>query len=288
ADDFHHAVHAILTGEREGYYSDFGKTEHVVDALKNSYVYSGDYSNFRKRRHGNSAMNRPTYQFVVAVQNHDQVGNRAFGDRLANLVPFEALKLAAGVMILSPYLPMLFMGEEYAEDSPFLYFIHHSEPELVEAVQEGRKAEFQAFKWKGTIPDPQSEGTFDQSKLKWDRIAEGKHKLMFEFYRKLIRLRQSIPALETFDRDAIDVKGNEEEKIIFLNRTNRDSSVYCIMNFSNIEVTTFANMPEGRWKKILDSADERWMGRASQTPARITNRQDITIREYSFTLYEKE
>jgi maltooligosyltrehalose trehalohydrolase len=287
SDDFHHAVHSVLTGEISGYYMDFGKIEHVASALKNSYVYSGNHSAFRKKRHGNDASGRPTYQFVVSIQNHDQIGNRAFGERLSQLVPFEALKLAAATMILSPYIPMLFMGEEYAEESPFLYFISHSEPELIEAVQKGRKAEFKAFKWKGSIPDPQSEETFEHSKLNWHCIEENKHKTMFEFYRELINLRKSIAAFQDFSRDHLDVKVNEEERTIFLHRTNRESSIYSIMNFNDIEVTTFTHLPDGKWKKILDSADKKWMGKSSSTPAMISNRQDITINEYSLSVYEK-
>ncbi|MGE5679824.1 MAG: malto-oligosyltrehalose trehalohydrolase [Bacillota bacterium] len=286
-DDFHHSIHAILTGENSGYYLDFGKTEHVVDALKNSYVYSGNHSNYRKRKHGNDASGRPTYQFIVSIQNHDQVGNRAFGERFSKLIPFEAQKLAAGAMILSPYIPMLFMGEEYGEESPFLYFISHLEPELIESVQSGRKAEFQAFRWQGNIPDPQSEETFEQSKLNWESINKGGHKVMLEFYKELIRLRKSNAALESFDRSSIEVKGVEEDKIVFMQRSNRDANVICIMNFSNIEVTTYANMPEGRWKKILDSSDKRWVGKGSSTPEVIEKSQDITISQYSFSLYER-
>ncbi|MDP4174901.1 MAG: malto-oligosyltrehalose trehalohydrolase [Bacteroidota bacterium] len=287
SDDFHHALHSALTGEKSGYYMDFGKIEHVASALKNSFVYSGIHSAYRKKRHGNDASGRPTYQFVVSIQNHDQIGNRAFGERLSQLVPFEALKLAAAAMILSPYIPMLFMGEEYAEESPFLYFISHSEPELIEAVQKGRKAEFKAFKWTGSIPDPQSEETFDHSKLNWHCIEEDKHRTMLEFYRELINLRKSISAFQDFSRDHLDVKINEEEKIVFIHRNNKESSIYSILNLNNIEVTTFINLPEGRWKKILDSADKKWMGKNSSTPSMISNRQDITINEFSLSVYEK-
>lgn len=287
-DDFHHAIHTLLTGERSGYYADFGKVSDMVKALKNSFVYTGEYSRSRKRRHGNDPSERPTYQFIVSTQNHDQIGNRAFGERLSSLVPFEAAKLAAGVMLLSPYIPMLFMGEEYAEDTPFQYFVSHSDPELVKAVQNGRKEEFKAFQWQKEVPDPQNEVTFMKSKLHWDKRNQGKHKVMREFYKELIRLRNTIPALKNFDRNDMDVSGIEDEKVIFYHRWKRENEVYCIMNFSDMEVTAFAPLSEGRWKKLLDSADGRWMGRGSSMPERLENKQDITIKEFSFALYQLE
>ncbi len=156
SDEFHHALHALLTGERSGYYEDFGSCHHLAKVLHQRYVYTGDYSPHRKRRFGADASDRPTHQFVVCNQNHDQVGNRMLGERLSQLVSFEALKLTAATMLLSPYTPMLFMGEEYGEEAPFLYFIDHGDPDLVEAVREGRKREFAAFHAQGSPPDAKS------------------------------------------------------------------------------------------------------------------------------------
>ena len=178
-DDFHHSLHALLTKENRGYYEDFGEIWHLEKAFREGFVYSGRYSRFRKRRHGNSSKERPTYQFVVFSQSHDQVGNRMAGDRLTLTQSFEKLKLAAGTVILSPFVPLLFMGEEYGEIAPFQYFTSHSDNDLIEAVRKGRRDEFVAFEWEGDVPDPQAESTFLNSKLTADLYRKGKHSSPF-------------------------------------------------------------------------------------------------------------
>ena len=142
SDDFHHAVHVALTGERTGYYADFDEPGAVAKVLGERYVNDGRYSRHRRRSHGRPARDVPADRFVVCLQNHDQVGNRARGERLASLVPPGALRLAAALLLLSPYVPLLFMGEEHGEANPFLYFVSHGDPALVEAVREGRRREF--------------------------------------------------------------------------------------------------------------------------------------------------
>ncbi|MCI0665474.1 MAG: malto-oligosyltrehalose trehalohydrolase [Acidobacteria bacterium] len=198
-DDFHHALHTLLSGERQGYYADFGKIEHLVKAYREGFVYSGEYSVYRRRRHGATSAKNKSQKFIVFAQNHDQIGNRAQGERLSNLITFESLKLAAGAVMLAANLPMLFMGEEYGEDSPFLYFVSHGDPALVEAVREGRHAEFAEFHQRGETPDPQSPETFLRSKLKWEVRRQGHHGVLLEFYRSLINLRRSLPALSSLD-----------------------------------------------------------------------------------------
>ena len=195
ADDFHHAVHAELTGERSGYYEDFGGVDQIADALRHPFVYAGRYSAHRGRTHGAPAPDLPRDRFVVCIQNHDQVGNRASGDRLDTLVSYPQRKLAAGLLLLSGYVPLLFMGEEYGERRPFQYFVSHGDPELVRAVQEGRRREFSAFEWGGDIPDPQAEETFERSTL--DRTAAGgaANAQLFALYERLLRLRREEPAL---------------------------------------------------------------------------------------------
>ncbi len=163
-DDFHHSVHTILTDERTGYYMDFGRIEDMVKSLKEGFVYSWDYSAYRKRRHGSSSRDFPADQFIVSSQNHDQAGNRMLGERLSALVTFEALKVAAGVVLFSPYIPLLFMGEEYGEDSPFLYFVSHSDADLIESVRKGRINEFNSFAKEKEFPDPQDVETFRKSR----------------------------------------------------------------------------------------------------------------------------
>jgi maltooligosyltrehalose trehalohydrolase len=281
----------MLTGESSGYYLDFGKTGQLVDALKNSYVYSGEYSEYRKRHFGNSAAERPTYQFVVSIQNHDQIGNRAFGSRLSQIVSFDALKLAAGTMLLSPYIPLIFMGEEYGETAPFLYFVSHTDQELVSAVQKGRKDEFKDFQWQGDIPDPQSEQTYNNSKLNWNFLDIEKHKALFNFYRHLIRIRGEYSALMNFDRANLEVSETDTDKVIYMRRWNRDQSVVGIFNFNEEETLVRLMLPDRKrkWYKVLDSADAKWMGKGSEAPEKINGKQqELKIKGHSFLLYESE
>lgn len=189
SDDFHHAVHAYLTKERGGYYADFGKLKDIAKALGEGFVYDGNYSAFRKRKHGNAVKDLNPRKLVVCVQNHDQIGNRAWGERLSVLTDFDNLKLAATLLLLAPNTPMLFMGEEYAEAAPFQYFIHHADPGLVNAVQEGRKREFQKFGWK-TVPDPQSSQTYLQSQLRWSCLRRKPYSAMLRLYTDLIQIRK--------------------------------------------------------------------------------------------------
>lgn len=288
-DDFHHSLHTLLTGEKTGYYIDFGEIEQLVKALREGFVYSWQYSKYRKRCYGSSSKDRPAHQFVVFSQNHDQVGNRMLGKRLSTLVSFEALKLAAGAVLLSPYIPLLFMGEEYGEESPFLYFVSHSDPKLTAAVREGRKAEFQSFQWQGKPPDPESPETFLQSKLRWEKRIERKHKVLFEFYQRLIQLRRKIPALANLDKNSLEVSGMEEEKLLLLRRWYNKSQVSsCIMNFNKKETRFSTYFPEGTWKKIIDSSEEIWGGPGPSLPERIEQGQELTVRPLSFALYEIE
>jgi maltooligosyltrehalose trehalohydrolase len=196
SDDLHHAVHVALTREQNGYYADFGGVAPVAKALAERFVNDGRYSSFRRRRHGRPAVDLPTDRFVICVQNHDQVGNRARGERLSTLVSAEALRLAAAILLLSPYVPLLFMGEEYGESHPFLYFVSHGDPKLVEAVREGRRREFAGFQWSGEIPDPQAESTFEASRLDWAAAGRQPHAQLRALYHDLLQLRRVHPALK--------------------------------------------------------------------------------------------
>jgi maltooligosyltrehalose trehalohydrolase len=191
ADDFHHALHVALTGERTGYYADFATPGAVAKVLAERYVNDGRYSPHRRRRHGRPAVEVPADRFVVCIQNHDQIGNRARGERLSTLVSPEALRLAAAILLLSPYLPLLFMGEEHGETNPFLYFTSHSDPALIEAVREGRRREFAAFGWGADVPDPQSPATFEASRPRWERADAPPGSRLRALYRDLLRLRRS-------------------------------------------------------------------------------------------------
>ena len=168
SDDFHHSLHALLTGEKTGYYVDYGTVSDLAAVSTAAYLFTGQYSQFRQRRYGAPPNMREGEKFVVSAQNHDQVGNRMHGDRLSSLLSFEQLKVSAGALILFPFLPMLFMGEEYGETAPFQYFTSHSDEDLIESVRKGRHEEFEAFTWQGEAPDPHDEETFRRSKLNWN------------------------------------------------------------------------------------------------------------------------
>jgi len=245
ADDLHHNLHALLTGERNGYYADFGSLEQFAKCLREGYTYSGQYSAYRRRRHGNSPADRPAKQFIVCTQNHDQVGNRMHGERLSSLVSFEALKLAAAAVLLSPYVPLLFMGEEYAETAPFLYFVSHGDPGLVEAVRQGRKKEFRAFHPDAEPADPQSTETFARSRLQWELRDSSTHRIMLDYYKVLFQLRTQTPALAHLDKATLEVNCLAPQRIILLHRWHKDSHAVVLLSFNTSDVTLPAPFSDG-------------------------------------------
>jgi maltooligosyltrehalose trehalohydrolase len=231
-DEFHHALRVTAGGERNGYYSDFNGIAHLAKAYTDAYVYDGMYSPHRSKTFGTKVTDNPGEQFVVFSQNHDHVGNRMLGERTSSLFSFEMQKLLAGAVMVSPYIPMLFMGEEWGDVSPFQYFVSHSDKDLIEAVRKGRKAEFEAFHAQGEAPDPQSEETFERSKLNWSSLSEPQHQTMLNYYKALITLRKSRPALSDLNRKNMLVKFNEQQQTLQLHRWHQDQHAYCFMNFS--------------------------------------------------------
>ncbi len=292
SDDFHHALHTLVTKERDGYYRDFGEVRHLVKALREGFAYSGEYSPFRDHRHGSSAKDRPGRQFVVFSQNHDQVGNRMLGERLTRLVDFEGLKLCAGLVLLSPYVPLLFMGEEYGEEAPFLYFVSHADPELVEAVRTGRTEEFASFKGLGTPPDPQDLETFLQCRLHWERRREGRHAVLLEFYRTLIRLRNSTPCLASLDKSRMDVREWEDLKTVLVRRWDGEqvSRAICLFNLEEVSVDLedMEHLPRSTWKKTLDSSEAVWNGVGTVLPEVWDGSRPVTLQARSLAVYLAE
>ncbi len=287
-DDFHHAVHTLLVDESEGYYEDFSSVGHIIKTLKEGFVYSGQYSHFRKKNHGSSSGDLPADRFVVFSQNHDQTGNRMLGERLSSLVSFEAQKLAAGIVLLSPYIPLLFMGEEYGETSPFLYFVSHSDRDLIEGIREGRKRDFEVFNWQGEPPDPVSVETFNKSKLDWGKRASGKNAQLLDLYKELIRLRRDTPALANLDKRCLEVWGDEEKKVVFLRRWKDNNKILAIFNFNRINVEIDLQPGEMRWSRVLDSSEESWSGPGSLLPENLPEGQNVVIRAESFVLYSSD
>jgi maltooligosyltrehalose trehalohydrolase len=210
ADEWHHALHATLTGEKTGYYEDFGPLSLLAKALRQAWVYDGIYSPYRDRVHGRRPVGLDGHRFVVFTQNHDQVGNRAAGERSACLMSPGRLRVAAALLLTAPFIPLLFQGEEWGAGSPFLYFTDHEDPELGRAVSFGRRHEFAAFGWgPDEVPDPQDPATFTRSKLDWAELGRDEHAALLDWYRRLIVLRRSVPSLGDPRLDQVAVHGDD-------------------------------------------------------------------------------
>ncbi|MGA9756141.1 MAG: malto-oligosyltrehalose trehalohydrolase [Desulfobaccales bacterium] len=276
-DDFHHALHHLLTGETTGYYQDYGKVGHLAKAFTDGFIYTGEYSGYRQRRRGSACRDLSADRFLVFAQNHDQVGNRLGGERLSSLVSFDALKLAAGAVLLSPFIPLLFMGEEYGDTAPFQYFVSHGDPDLIEAVRHGRKAEFAGFGWTEEPPDPQGEETFKRSTLNRELCHEGKHRTLYGYYRELLRLRREHPALAHLSKDDLEVASFEGPKVLMVRRWAGEDEVCAIFHFGQSPVTLELPLPAGFWRKILDSGEERWYGAGSTVPLTIRSEGEVSL-----------
>jgi maltooligosyltrehalose trehalohydrolase len=219
ADEWHHAWHAVFTGERDGYYEDFGSLELLAKALRQAWVYDGVRSAHRRRTHGRPPEGLDGGRFVVFTQNHDQVGNRAAGERSSALMPPGRLKVAAGLLLTSPFVPMLFQGEEWAASSPWRYFTDFPDPDLGRAVTEGRRAEFAAFGWRPEdLPDPQDPATFERSKLDWSEPQDAFHAEILDWYRQLIRLRRRCPDLTDGRPGRTSVEVDQEQGVLRVRR----------------------------------------------------------------------
>lgn len=277
SDDFHHALHALITGEQSGYYQDFATLSLLARAFREGYVYTGQYSPHRRRRHGKRPHFCEASQFVVFSQNHDHVGNRARGERLASLVSLEGQKLAAALVLLSPFVPLLFMGEEYGETAPFQYFTSHSDPALVEAVRKGRQEEFEAFGWAGEVPDPQAEATFLRSRLQHELRRQGHHRVLYEFYHHLIWLRRELPALADLNRENLEAVACVSEQVLFIRRWSGNDEVCLIFSIREQERSMTLPVPEGLWRKRLDTSEERWQGKGSTVPSTIFSPGEVLI-----------
>ncbi len=282
-DEFHHALHALLTGERAGYYEDFGEASHLEKAFRDTYVYNGNYSIHRKRNFGSDPKHNPFDQFVVFTQNHDQVGNRLLGERLSTLVSFEELKIAAASVLLSPYVPLIFMGEEYGEKNPFLFFTDHSDAELIEAVRKGRKEEFAYFHLEGDFADPQSPDTFNRSMLSWDYTSAESSALM-NFYQYLIAFRKNREAMQARSRDNIKVSA-PAEKVIVLERISNKDHLVIVFNYAKDNVSLQNQW--GNLKKIFDSASSEWYGPGETLISQWDKPTVMDMRASSVLVFEK-
>ncbi len=248
SDDFHHALHSVLTGEKTGYYSDFEKLEDLAKALHHAFVYDGKFSAHRRRNHGRSTEGLSGHRFLGYLQNHDQIGNRAKGERSAQLMSLGKLKIGAALVLTSPFVPMLFQGEEWGASTPFLYFTDYQEPELAAAVGEGRCREFAAFGWKtDEVPHPQARETFEQSKLNWNELSRPTHAELLDWHKKLIHLRRAEKDLGDGEMKNVRVEFDEENHWLVMER----GSISVVCNLAN----DLRRIPlrAGGFKVLLDS-----------------------------------
>jgi maltooligosyltrehalose trehalohydrolase len=270
-DDFQHALITILPGADAGAYTnDYGSFRQLVKAYEEGFVFSGEYSNYRKRRHGNSSRDIHGKRLVVFVQNHDQVGNRPKGDRICTQISHEGAKLAAGSLILAPYLPLLFMGEEYGEKAPFQYFVEHGDAELIESVRKGRKEEFSHFLKDGELPDPQDEATMKRCVLNHKLRDTGEHRALWQFHRELLRLRREIRPLSDLSKENLRVYSFPNERTIVMHRRDPEDAAVVVLCFSTKPVEIALPLPEGTYTLVVDSTDKQWLGAGAHLPATVS------------------
>lgn len=288
-DDFHHALYVLLDEKGRPLYEDFGQMEQLAKAYTDGFVHSGEYVKFRKKTFGASSSHLSGNRFVAFVQNHDQVGNRVSGERLSVLVDFERLKLAAAALLLSPYIPMLFMGEEYGEEAPFLYFVSHSDKDLIRAVREGRKKEFEDFKWEKEPPDPQREQTFEQSKLHWEKRQRGKNGQLLQWHQTLISLRKSMAALRNYNKESIQAQPLGQQGFILSRHSeNKEQQLLCLFNLSDGEVKYSPAATHEKYKLVLNSKDEKWVQqkeKAYQVPTHLAAGETLYLPPASVLVY---
>jgi maltooligosyltrehalose trehalohydrolase len=250
-DDFHHALHALLTGERSGYYVDYGAVDDLARAMDTGFVFQGQHSAFRGRRHGAPSGSLAPERLVLFAQNHDHIGNRPRGDRLVTMLSPEQARLAAAVVLLAPGIPLLFMGEEYGETAPFPYFVDHGDPALVEAVRSGRASEFTDLGAEGGLFDPADPATFEAARIDRSLRHKPAHAALLDVHRDLIELRRSTPALRRSSRT--EARAWADGDILTLVRSHPEGSVAVLYNFS--ERATTARLPDpGEWADLLEPA----------------------------------
>lgn len=259
-DEFHHALRVSSGQERSGYYADFDGVASLAKSFRDAYVYDGIYSEHRKRKFGVKAEGIPGHQFIVFSQNHDHIGNRMLGERTSRLVSFEMQKLLAGAVFVSPFIPLLFMGEEWAEPNPFQYFVSHTDEELAEAVRKGRKREFAAFHLEGEAPDPVAVSTFEESKLQWELIHQPPHRTILQYYRKWIALRKALPLFRECDRNGLSVEVFEEKELIYIQRVWGRAHLVGFLNFSKTPQEVPLPSELLSWHKLIASSDPVWGG----------------------------
>lgn len=286
-DDFHHALYVLLNNKDTERYKDFGRIEQLAKAYTDGFVMSGEYVEFRKRRYGASSAGIPGNRFVAFINNHDQCGNRIGGEPLSLLVDFERLKLAAAALLLSPYVPMLFMGEEYGSDSPFFFFVDYADEALSKAIREGRQKEFSTFNNAGEMPDPIAEKTFQDCILDWEKRHTGRYRIINEWYKTLISFRKKNSILLNFNKDNIRAQVIDQD-VLILDRQNESATDHIIIYLNFSEKIHTAKLPDYtfKWIKKIDSTDAIWCNEGfEKMPVIYKPGEKISIQPLSVTVY---
>jgi maltooligosyltrehalose trehalohydrolase len=286
-DDFHHAVHALLTGESHGYYADFSPRLALAKALGDRFVHDGGWSGFRRRSHGAPATDLPADRFVGFVQNHDQIGNRAGGERLASLVPAPKLRLAAALLLLTPQIPLLFMGEEWGETAPFLYFVDHGDPELLEAVRRGRRQEFAAFHEGSEVPDPADPESFRRSRPDPRLGLRPPGSALRALYTELLRARRELGLASS---DAAEISGDAEAGWLAMRLApEAGEPVLVLLGIGNEPARARVALGGGGWRLRLDTEDPRFGGSGCGAPTRLEDAEvEWTLPPSAAWLYRRE
>jgi maltooligosyltrehalose trehalohydrolase len=276
-DEFHHSLRTMLIEPRIGYLGDYGRLEYLSKAITEGFVHDGSYSRHRRKHYGSSSKKLPGRQFVVFIQNHDQIANASQGERLSKLVTAEQQKLAAAVLLCSPYVPLLFMGQEYGETAPFHFFTSFDDPALVEAVREGRRKEFAAFAGDRHFADPQDPATFEHARLDWTRLQKAPHSAILRLYRDLIALRKNLPCLANCRKDLTRITFSEESKWMVLERADPAPSLALLVcNFAGCEQSVPVDFGERTWFLKVWTGAEAYGGAESQNALPATAGENVS------------
>jgi maltooligosyltrehalose trehalohydrolase len=282
-DEFHHAIHVAFTGERARYYAPFEKpVTDLATAFAQGYVMEGGPVPYRRGPNEGTTADLPRTSLIVFAQNHDQIGNRGQGDRLATLAPPAAIRLAAGLVLLSPWVPMLFMGEEWGETRPFLYFVDHGDPALREAVRTGRTQEFEGL-ITGDVRDPAARSTRDASVLDWSKLKDQGHRRMLQLHKELIVIRRRYPSITDPDRENHVVR--QTGQVITLTNAGHGPATHIVFNVGS-EGVSIPHAHAG-WHRLIDGDDERFGGRGAHSPA-ILDEHPLQLAPWAFTAYREE
>lgn len=284
-DDFHHAMHALTTGERISYFADYGDTEQMAAAFEQGYIFPAERKSGDKLSSNDKKTLHAPHQFVVFSQNHDQMGNRVQGDRLTTMLDFEMLKVVAGMTLLSPFVPLLFMGEEYGEKAPFLFFTSHGDPKLIEKVRKGRKNACINYKKGDKVPDPQAEDSFLRSKISLHKGFDAQQKTLFAFYKKLIGLRKTHPVLQVMDRNNATAKVMGE-RVLLVTRSCHGRAIHMLINMGKEAFPTDDVPGWNEANLLIHSASEAWGGSLSLPSGKQTAGSQAAISPASFVVTE--